>query len=334
MTTVLVLTNSFDDCHVEAVFDKIHLSHHRTLRVDIDRIVRGEHHISLNYNNGTIIYSTPKGSFDLMDAESVWFRKPFGFGPTYGFVEHIKDPVQRDVVDKEMHDLVNGICALLADKFWINHPSAINRARLKPHQLRTAQKVGLSTIETIITSNPSDARKFCKQGSTVFKPLTVSSLKYGEVYYIVETTLMTDELIDSLDLIQSQPIILQRYIDKACELRITCVGDELFVARQTPTDSAANIVDWRSLQDDGSRYDTNFVLPSSVAEGIHQLMLIYDLGFAAMDFVVDKQENVYFLEVNPNGQWLGYTDEIGLPAATSIANCLVDMTRHLPIKRR
>lgn len=328
MTSVLVLTNSFDDPHVEAVFDKIEIQNHQTMRVDIDRIVRGEHHVSLNYNDGSILYTTPQKSFDLRCADSIWFRKPFGFGSTYGFVEHIQDPVQRSVVEREMRDLVDSICILLESKFWINHPAAINRARLKPHQLRIAREVGLPTLETIITSNPKDARDFCQQGQTVFKPITVSHMEYGDEYYAVETTLMTNELIDSLDLIRSQPIILQRYIEKMSELRVTCIGNEIFVARQLPLDTSTKVVDWRSLQDNDSRYETDFTLPTHIIDGIHRLMKAYDLGFAAIDFVVDHQGGIHFLEVNPNGQWLGYTDEIGLPAAASIANRLVNRTRH------
>lgn len=59
-----------------------------------------------------------------------------------------------------------------------------------------------------------------------------------------------------------------------------------------------------------------------------------DLNFAAMDFAVDANDRVYFLEANPNGQWLGYTDKIGLPAASSIAECLVKQTRFPNIQRR
>jgi glutathione synthase/RimK-type ligase-like ATP-grasp enzyme len=140
---------------------------------------------------------------------------------------------------------------------------------------------------------------------------------------------MTDELIDSLDLIRSQPIILQRYIQKMSELRVTCIGNEIFVARQLPLDTSTEAVDWRSLQDNDSRYDADFTLPTHIIDGIRRIMHAYDLGFSAIDFAVDHQGDIHFLEVNPNGQWLGYTDEIGLPAAASMAKHLVNRTRCL-----
>lgn len=36
--------------------------------------------------------------------------------------------------------------------------------------------------------------------------------------------------------------------------------------------------------------------------------------------------------MNPNGQWLGYINEIGLPAAASMAECLVRRTIHRDLK--
>src|SRR5690606_13192094 len=143
MTTVLVLTNSLDDCHVEAVFNRIQAQGHHTVRFDIDRLVRGECHVSLDYVTGQITLTSTEGEYDLRSVDSVWYRKPFGFSQTYGFLEHIQDPVQRAVVDREMHDVVDSICMLLADKFWINHPTAISQARLKPYQFSVARRLGL-----------------------------------------------------------------------------------------------------------------------------------------------------------------------------------------------
>ena len=334
MVTVLVLTNSYDDCHVEAVFDHIHRQGGQTVRLDVDRVLRGESHLSFDYSTGKILHTSHKKVYDLCSVDSVWYRKPFGFSQTYGFLEHIQDPVQRAIVDKETHDTVDSICMLLSNRFWINHPTAISKARLKPYQYAVAKQLGLPVLPTLVTSDPAAARSFCLEAPSVFKPITVSNMEYGDEYYMVETTLITDALIGSLDLIRSQPIILQRFIEKKNELRVTCIGDELFIAKQTPDDTSTQTVDWRSLQDNGSRYDTDFALPDDIVIGIRKLMSKFDLGFAAMDFVVDSQENIYFLEVNPNGQWLGYTDEIGLPATASMAKCLVNRTRHLHPERR
>lgn len=325
MTSVLVLTNSYDDSHVEAVQHLVHKAGHTLFRLDVDRIVRGEHQILWDYTSLQVQLITENDTVDLAGFDSVWFRKPFGYGSTNGFVESIRDPVQRQAVEKEVRDLIDGLCFFLENKFWLNHPRAINKARLKPYQLHLAREIGLPLPETIITNDPAAARSFCLEEPSIFKPITVPHLEYGETFYSVETTLMTDELIESLHLIKSQPAIFQRCINKRYEFRVTCVGNQLFVARQELTNmSSSGTVDWRSLQDtDASRY-TISELPSNLEAKVRELMRALDLGFAAMDFAVDHDGKYFFLEANPNGQWLGYTDEIGLPAAAAISSYLVN----------
>ncbi|MCC7050990.1 MAG: hypothetical protein IT239_04345, partial [Bacteroidia bacterium] len=48
------------------------------------------------------------------------------------------------------------------------------------------------------------------------------------------------------------------------------------------------------------------------------------LNFGCFDFVVDKNGTIYFLECNPNGQWLWIEEETGLPIANAIANTLIN----------
>ena len=180
--------------------------------------------------------------------------------------------------------------------------------------------MGFCVPDSIITNDPEEAKLFC-QVPTVFKMLAKQSFEYGDKFYSVDTTLMTDELIANLSFIRSQPILLQRCVEKIAELRVTYVGGEVFVAKQTTSVEGAP-VDWRPLQGtQDSMYEPWDASPGFVAQ-IQSLMKRLNLKFAAIDFAVDSDGVLWFLEVNPNGQWLGYTDEIGMPAAASMARLL------------
>lgn len=321
-SSIVVLTNSYDDAHVGAVSQHLTELGQHLLRVNIDDLLKGRQSITWNYQSSRVIASSADRDVDLSKVKSVWFRKPFGFGSKYGFAESINDIAQRRVVEQEVRDIVNGLGAALASSRWTNHPREINQARLKPYQLQLARSLGLLVPDSIITNDPTVARSFCKEFPAVFKMLTSQVLEYGEAAYGVDTTLMTDDLIDRLDFIRSQPILLQRHIDKTAELRVTCIGDEVFVARQTVEESVSSTVDWRDLQDStNSRYEPWSIPPKLVAQ-IQSLLKSLNLTFAAIDFAVDRNKTPWFLEVNPNGQWLGYTDEIGIPAAASMARLL------------
>lgn len=320
MPTVLVLTNSYDDAHVNAVARCVHRAGNRILRVDTDRILRGDNYLVWDYQSDRVLLRTETNSLDLLESDSIWFRKPFGFGGRHGLVELIKEPVQREIVEREVRDIVSGLCTVLNSRRWVNHPNDMSQARLKPYQLKLARSMGFCVPDSIITNDPEEAKLFC-QAPTVFKMLAKQSFEYGDKFYSVDTTLMTDELIANLSFIRSQPILLQRCVEKIAELRVTYVGGEVFVAKQTTSVEGAP-VDWIPLQGtQDSIYEPWDTSPGFVAQ-IQSLMKRLNLKFAAIDFAVDSDGVLWFLEVNPNGQWLGYTDEIGMPAAASMARLL------------
>ena len=288
MSTVLVLTNSYDDAHVNAVARCVHRAGNRILRVDTDRILRGDNYLVWYYQSDRVLLRTETNSLDLLESDS--------------------------------RDIVSGLCTVLNSRRWVNHPNDMSQARLKPYQLKLARSMGFCVPDSIITNDPEEAKLFC-QAPTVFKMLAKQSFEYGDKFYSVDTTLMTDELIANLSFIRSQPILLQRCVEKIAELRVTYVGGEVFVAKQTTSVEGAP-VDWRPLQGtQDSMYEPWDTSPGFVAQ-IQSLMKRLNLKFAAIDFAVDSDGVLWFLEVNPNGQWLGYTDEIGMPAAASMARLL------------
>ncbi len=44
--------------------------------------------------------------------------------------------------------------------------------------------------------------------------------------------------------------------------------------------------------------------------------------FAALDFIVDPDDQWWFLECNPNGQWAWIEEETGLPISSALADAL------------
>ncbi|MNL66725.1 hypothetical protein D3C87_1912350 [compost metagenome] len=46
------------------------------------------------------------------------------------------------------------------------------------------------------------------------------------------------------------------------------------------------------------------------------------LKFGAIDLIQDEYDNFYFLEINPNGQWVWIESDTGLTISDSIINFL------------
>jgi len=60
------------------------------------------------------------------------------------------------------------------------------------------------------------------------------------------------------------------------------------------------------------------VLPTEVAKACIALTQNLGLRFGALDFVLDPVGQLWFLEINPNGQWAWIETRTGHPIAAAI----------------
>jgi glutathione synthase/RimK-type ligase-like ATP-grasp enzyme len=110
------------------------------------------------------------------------------------------------------------------------------------------------------------------------------------------------------------PALLQRYVPKRADIRLTCVGSRLFAARKT---AAPGQIDGR-YGDTGHLWETTSV-PDRVAKSVQEYMAFTGLAYAAFDFAEDAEGLWWFLECNQGGQF-GFVElETGQPIAEAVA---------------
>jgi glutathione synthase/RimK-type ligase-like ATP-grasp enzyme len=185
------------------------------------------------------------------------------------------------------------ITSLLANRVWVNNHYKMLEAEHKPYQIKVASEVDFDIPDTLITSNPEKAKefwKYCRQ-QMVIKTLMLSPMENKVIF----TNKVTEELMSKIERLKSSPVILQRIIPKKYELRITVVGENVFPARII----SGNKIDWRRSKIKAERY----TLPEPIK--VKCLWLIKRLGlrYGCIDMIVTPEDQYYFLEINPNGQW-------------------------------
>ena len=94
--------------------------------------------------------------------------------------------------------------------------------------------------------------------------------------------------------------LLQAWIPRQYEVRLTVVDDVFFATRIDATSVAAT-VDWRADYD-ALIYRPLSDVPAPVRVGVLALMARLDLRFGALDFVVTPDNEWIFLEINSNGR--------------------------------
>ena len=236
-------------------------------------------------------------------------------------------PATMSTAERRQADLATRLAfgGVLADlpARWVSHPSVQADADYKPRQLRMAARCGLAVPDTLITSDPAAATAFARRAPTVIKPLGPNILVDGPQTSIAHTHLLTDADLADVSGIELGPHLLQRWVDKDHEVRLTAVGDRLFAAGiHAHTD--ATRIDWR--RDSTALTYSLSEIPPGVRAGVSRYLTGFGLVFAAFDFVVGPDGTWVFLEANTAGQYGWIEHETGLPISQALADELAGST--------
>ena len=112
------------------------------------------------------------------------------------------------------------------------------------------------------------------------------------------------------------PVYIQNYIEKKYEVRLTLVDNQFFGVKII----AGDLIDWRKSYE--SNQYSIIEVPIAIKKQVANMMKAFGLHFGAFDFIVSKDEQWYFLEVNPNGQWLWLEKELNLKISDAIVDYL------------
>ena len=214
------------------------------------------------------------------------------------------------------------------DAKWISSFGAIERLRYnKAIQLSIAKSVGLFDVpDTLITNDSDQARRFyySYSGDVVVKCLHHHLVQIRNNEHLIYTHRFSESNLSRLDeSLAFAPCIFQKRIDKKSELRITVVSEQVFAAK-------LNLKSKKALEEDIhlSKYDEDidiepFDLAPEVKNRILAMMKVFGLEYGSLDFIIDKNSKLIFLEVNPTGDWAYIEDTTGMPITEVISNLII-----------
>lgn len=214
------------------------------------------------------------------------------------------------------------------DTFWMNPPAASKYMldHNKLYQLIHAERFGLLVPETIISNDPKRIISFCELvgGEVALKTVRSRMFDIGnnetEAIYTQYFTIERLRAIPESN-IEQAPIMVQRYVPKKLELRVTVVDKTFFVCAIHSQDSEKTRHDWRHYDFENVRHE-KFELPKKVEKQILAFIDHWKLKYAAIDMVLAPDDKLYFLEINPNGQF-GWIEALTkMPITLAIAKAL------------
>jgi glutathione synthase/RimK-type ligase-like ATP-grasp enzyme len=295
---ILIITSSFDKT-VDYIINKF--DHDKFIRLNVDELHSSL--ISITNQNGFKIVLQNK-LFNIQnlfhEIHAIYYRKLF--------LPKLDDYEDKYHVymQKEIYSFITGIVDSFEGKI-LTTPSILRKVENKIFQFSIAMKLNFLLPNSLITNCAKKANRF-NDHNIIGKPLATGKLT-------LTTTTGSNIIRHKIENINLSPIYFQSYIPKDYELRVTVIGDKFYCVKII----ADNKIDWRQSSDT-NQYEL-ISTPLIVKEQCQNFMKVCNLNFGAFDYIVYNNE-YYFLECNPNGQWLWLELALKLDISTTLVKFL------------
>jgi hypothetical protein len=244
--------------------------------------------------------------------QSIWFRR-------------VKLPQLRDLTDVQNYigldyqSLLFGyICSLQVERI-ISDPYSIYRAENKIFQLKTALNVGFKVPKTVLTNSKEVLRKFIDHQPSIIKPIRSGKFTHGNDSFLIYTNRIEANHLLEDDLLT--PAIYQQEIIKEYEIRVTVVGEKVFASKVNSQSDEETVLDWRRKH---LKFEA-YTLPFNITDLCIKLIKELQLSFGAIDLIYSTTGEYYFLEINPNGQWVWIELDTGQKISQALINYLYNV---------
>jgi len=258
--------------------------------------------------------------FDQLSA--VWYRKPGSPAAASAIV----DPEVRAVIEQDCRDFLTSVWDSLGCFMLPGAPSVMKAAQLKASQMCRAKALGFEVPATLFTNDPQAFLDLYREqsGRLISKITGALALRarFGTEFGRL-TDMVSTRDVAYADAVAYCPIVLQAYVPKRLEVRVTVVGQHVFAAEIHSQATHRTRIDWR-------RYDLAatphyaHTLPHDVAARCTRLVAESGLTFGAIDLILTPEGRYVFLELNPAGEYAWIEDLTGLPISEAIAEALLE----------
>lgn len=235
-----------------------------------------------------------------------WFRRwsiPKNNEYLSKYLEHKQfNDVSRHL-GKELMHYSNAIFDNIKCKFWIDKIPKI-LAINKLSCLHIANYCGLRIPETLVTSDKTELMKFLLEKRVLItKPISdVTFFENKEESYLMYTNEVNEENYNELRnrIFYS---LFQEKIEKKYEIRVFVLGTECYSMAIFSQKNVQTVVDFRHYDIEKPNRNVPYHLPKKIKKNILRFMKEIGLNSGSIDLIKGTDDEYYFLEVNPVGQF-------------------------------
>jgi len=318
LVTVLVVTHRGDNSAPQRVIDAVRHRGGAALRVDSDDFPATVR-LELDPVGGGGLLVLPVGPVPLRAVRSAWVRR---LAVGHRLPREGLSSAERSACVGESRLAFRGLLDGL-DAPMIGRPGVVTAAGDKLRQLRLAARSGLWVPETRVSNDPVSVRALAARhpGGLVAKMLHAFLVPTSAGPRVVHTERVAATDLEDLDGLGAAPMVFQQAVPARREIRAVIVGDRVLAASlpRHPDDP----VDWRR---DAVRLAGRWEatpLPERVERELLQLSRRLGIAHGSVDLLEDPDGRLWFLELNPAGEWLWLEEGAGLDVSGALADALI-----------
>lgn len=223
---------------------------------------------------------------------------------------------------KEHEILRQYLWSYLENAYWVPDFKSIMVNKLLV--LENARDVGFRIPKTLITNSKVDVLSLLEEvEELITKP--INNMDWFKVKDNIFTLYTTE--VNAMDVKYKYsesffPSLFQEKIKKKYEYRVYYLDGEIYPTIIYSQQSEDTQIDWRNYTDAVIRYEPG-ILDKKACKKIGQLMNKLSLNTGSLDFIVSESNELFFLEVNPVGQFGDYSDKCNYHLHKKIAEFLI-----------
>jgi glutathione synthase/RimK-type ligase-like ATP-grasp enzyme len=327
---ILILTNTRDES-VEPVVAHLRSMNQPFVRFDTENFPSND--VMAIAGNGNEIFGTLTCSgmvVDITSIKSVWWRRPMDSS-----IQDDIHPGYMQFISDESKIALRSFYSLLSEAFWMNNPIVSTRLleHNKLYQLKIASRLGLKTPRTLVTNDPNQILDFIhrEDSSAAVKILRGNffSRENDDQHLFIFTKRISEDVVrEHFSEFRMAPVMVQEYIPKSIELRVTVIGEKVFACAIHSQASERTQDDWRRYDFDNVKHEP-YVLPDEIQEKLVALIRYWGLTYGACDLILTPEGEYVFLEINANGQWYWIEQLTQMPISKTIAETLAEAPMYL-----
>ncbi len=275
-------------------------------------------------NNGVnaYIHHPIRGKVSLLDAKLGWIA----YAPTLWTNLHneISSWPLVHAIEADLNDQFRGLYKVLNESGlqWVSDPEAVMETS-KITELIYAQQIGFRVPTTLVTAYEPELAKELKTERTIVKTLRSQSISPSETDWLASYTkiLKKEEFrrFQEKRNLNAPPVVLQPYIEKEYEVRLFFFLERWWALKINSRAHDELKVDWRKNPHLADANMERMDVPKVIISMAKKLMQKLGIGTAGFDFIVSKDGEWHFLEVNRTPSWNWMSKHVGEDIATGIA---------------